>query len=311
MKKDSLINFIEEVFTEEFKYAYVDGWFQANSQTKCGNLNNLAFLDTRYYAQSANKKYLHFTNSDSAASILRSGCLWMSNLNTFKYNDEQELTLGASKILGISDEFIAFKNRMFAVCFTEVAESQDIYEDFPYHWKEYSKSSSGISFEFEFGPKNKQEGLFEDSVLNPFYYLTKIQYQDEEYEDRILKRLKDQIERVADSNFNKLSLMEFLAPLICAHKRKQSENKLFFCEKETRLLYISLYDPIDCNYYTPGNKKEDTFGGIDDNYNPFRQLPFDTDKSFLILKAIHPGKRISLENKSKISELARVYDLGV
>ena len=203
MNRDSTVNFIQDVFSQEFRNAHIDGWFQINGQTISGNLNNLFFLDTRYYAQSADKNYLHFTTSKNAISILQSSCLWLSNLNSF--SDKLEFTLAATKLLRISDDSqYELKSKLFAASFTELVENQNVYKDFPYHWTRYSNAGNGVSLEFEFVPRYK-EAYFEDPVLFPFYYLMKVQYHEDIESDEVLVRLKNKIENAHD--FNNLSLV--------------------------------------------------------------------------------------------------------
>jgi hypothetical protein len=176
MQRDSIIEFIEGVFRQEFRNTLIGGWLQVNGKTISGELNNAFHLGTRYYAQSFDKRYLHFTSSENAIEILKSGCLWLSNLNTF--NDKLEFTLAASRLLRISDEsHKEYKGRVFATCFTELADKQNVYTDYPYHWHRYASDSNGVSLEFELGPRYKEAGL-EDPVLFPFYYLLKVQYHN-------------------------------------------------------------------------------------------------------------------------------------
>ncbi len=311
MNQDSVIIFLQTVFNEEFRNASVNGWFQTNGQTNSGNLNNLFHLGTRYYAQSEDKKYLHFTKAENAVNILKSGCLWLQNLNSF--SDKLEFNLAATQLLGMSDESqLALKDKLFAACFTELNEKQNIHNDFPYHWTRYSNERKGVSLEFEFGPKYIFDAPGVDPVLHEFYYLMKVQYHQDIGTDEVLVRLKNEIDRIkSTAHFSTSSLAEFLFPLLCAHKREKTENESYSSEKEIRLFYCNSICSRDCDFYSP-NTEEDTFSGSAQNPDsPFRQLPFNTSKTFLNLKAVYLGDSVTDGYKSSISELASMSGIRV
>jgi len=303
MKKDEIIQFIEQVFQQEFNNAFIDLWAQTNNKTIFGNLNNNCFWDTRFYAQAIDKVYLHFTKAETAIKILKSGSLWLSNLN--KFRDKFEFLLAAQELLDLPlEELQEYKNKIFAACFTELLQNQNVFKDFSYHWSRYSNDKTGVAMLFEFGPKYK-EGYLEDTVLFPSYYLMRIQYHDDIRKDKTICRLRNEIEKFKkNSEFNEYGLIEFLFPFLCAYKQKNDGKESFISEKEIRLFYCNAGDSRDCDLYN-GNNNEETFSGIDrDIYQPFRQLPFNTNQIFLNLRKLYLGHDITSRDELIISDLA-------
>ena len=316
MIKDGVINFIQSVFKQEFNNAEVSGWLQVNGTTLSGNLNNAFFHKTKFYAPSLNQKYLHFTKAGSAVKILQSGSLWLSNLNSF--NDRLEFLLAASKLFHLPIESLAeYKDKLFAMCFTELNNSQSVHTDFPYHWQRYSDEGTGIAFEFEFGPSKFKDGFvpeLEDPVLFPFYYLIRVQYFNDLETDETFARLALEFSKITTTaELNETALIEFLFPLLSAYKREFDGNEKFASEKEVRLFYCDGNDPRDCDSYD-FNSREETFAGLEREFRPFRQIPFTITNSgdtFLKLRCIYMGRNISDVDSSSIIECASKLGIAI
>ena len=302
MNKDSVIRFLQDVFKQEFNHSFVDGWVQNNGITDSGWLNNLFFKGTDFYMQSFDKKYLHFTKSSNAIDILNSGCLWLSNLNAF--NDDLELLLAASELLDIPVESLnEYKDNLFAACFTELSQSGDAFSDFPYHWQRYSNDGDGVALEFEFGPKYKV-GIKEDPVLRPFYYLMKVQYHNDPVQNKIFAKLRNKLGEFRNiSDVNEDGLIKFLFPFLCAFKREKNEKEYYELEKEVRLFYKGTGAPEHYNINKDYTREEETYGGYDgDSYLSYRQLPCNIEETFLKLKRIYLGDKISTNTILAITE---------
>lgn len=300
MNNDEIIKFIKEVFQQEFPCASVNGRFQSNGITISGNLNNSFFFGTKFYAQSSHKKYLHFTKAESAIKILQSSSLRLSNLNTF--NDKLEFILAAKNIFQLSEnEIQEYKDKTFAVCFTELLIGQNVSAEFPYHWKRYADEEKGVAFEFEF-KQYKKEGYecFEDPALPPFYYLMRVQYYNDITQDQIINRITSEVNNLE----NKTSLIEFISPFLSAYKREKFRE-----EEEIRLFFSDGLDSHDFHSYDNSDKEETFCGLAYEEFNPFRQLPFTCGSSsstdtFLNLNGIYLGRNIDNEYKLQLTQIS-------
>jgi hypothetical protein len=270
---DNVIKAFEEIVSNVSGFER-DGYFQINGETTDISLSQIQLNDNFFSFDYFNQSILHFTNLNSALSILNSQTLRATNLSSI-YDDKEEL-LHCLKLIGqYSDELEEQKKYTFVSCFTPFDRNEKI-ESFEYHWTEYGNKHRGVSFEFE----------IVRTPLYPDHYSLNVNYLDTIDEtNRLLNALKDK-------RTNSV-ILKALIPLFASIKQPK-----YRFEKEVRL--IAQYDKSSLERFY----EDETFDFTLTKENEaqfYYKIPFycpneNAEDKLLKLKKVYIGRRAEVND---------------
>jgi hypothetical protein len=209
---------------------------------------NGSLLESQYEYSTAPLKFIHYTSSKNAESILSSKKIWMNSLASM--NDPQELSHAISTIIPEKSDFTVdnYKKEVFSLSMNEFqteTESEN-------NWIEYGDNGYGVGLVLSFpdGTKNDWNQ----------HYLSKIHYQDEKLDALCQYHIRhtDYISQLPVTIVGQVK--HFMLPLAAFHKTNgyKKENEVRFIVVNT-----SLHDSWDKRIYCIKAHDERTFIELD------------------------------------------------
>ncbi|NPD45119.1 DUF2971 domain-containing protein [Lentimicrobium sp. S6] len=266
-----------------------------NEITISPQLNN-SYIEGSVYEYKRNTlKYIHYTNTESAKSIIRCAILRMYSL--LSMNDPQELSYALlDSIPAKTDKTINdYKQNLFTLSMNEFQDEKEEVNT----WLDYGDCGKGVGIVLSFD-KTEQNSWHQ-------HYLSKIKYKEKDLNG--LRKLHARHTEFSNSIPIQVhgQVRNFLLPLAAFHKTKGFKK-----EKEVRLLVInkdafvknqkSQYDPIIVQ--KEGN--EITKSYIEFLLNPPKKEAYKNRRPIPKVEKIILGPRIENHSvlKDELKELA-------
>lgn len=220
----------------EQAYSYAFGQHIPHSLEISPVLVNGSLRHSQYEYKINQLKFIHYTNLESAKSIIGSGKMRMYSLASM--NDSQELSYALKNIISDKSDFTidGYKDDVFSLSMNEFQDENEL----PETWKNYGDNGNGVGIVLKFLTKHK-------NIWN-HHYLSKIHYQEEKLE--LLRQF-----HIRHTDFiykHKLEIIgqvkNFMLPLGAFHKTngyiQEDEVRLIVTNKEYTINEHIVYNVI-------------------------------------------------------------------
>lgn len=201
---------------------FLNGGHQLQSITMAPQLTNHFLKESSYEYRRNKLKFIHYTNTESAKSIIRCAILRMYSL--LSMSDPQELSYALKDIIPIKTNgtINEYKQNLFTLSMNEFQEEEEEINT----WLDYGDCGKGVGIVLSFD-KNEQNTWQQ-------HYLSKIKYKDKDL--NALRKFHARHLEFSNSTTIQIhgQVRNFLLPLAAFHKTKDFKK-----EKEVRLLVIN------------------------------------------------------------------------